>query len=118
MKAHCDHLCQGACYIEFKSDAWYDRESRHKEVRRPAGGQACAPSRSSDLNKTTSHADLLGDAKDSEELNLGTAGEWARDTLVSFKVYEERARRDQNVYALVTPEALGTLNKALWDAGK
>ena len=60
---------------------------------------------------------MLGDEMDPQELKLATAGEWARDTLKSYKVLEERAR-SQNIWELITPEALETVSKFLWDASE
>ena len=59
----------------------------------------------------------MGDGKDLQELNLTTAGKWARGMLVSYKMFEERAR-SQNIWELIRPEALETVQEFLWDASE
>ena len=52
------------------------------------------------------------DETDPRELSLEEACTWARDALNSFKVFVEKAL-DQNVFELLTPEALETLKETL-----
>ena len=46
------------------------------------------------------------------ELSLEEACKWASEVLNAYKVFVERAL-NQNMFELVTPEALGTLKEAL-----
>ena len=69
------------------------------------------------LIATRKFAEVLGDKTNGKELSLETAGEWAREALNAFKVFMERAL-DQNVFELVTPEALETLKEDLLGAGE
>ena len=62
-------------------------------------------------------ARVLGNEMDEKELSLEATGGWARNMLNACKVFMERAL-DQNIYKLVTPEALGTLWEVLWDASE
>ena len=73
--------------------------------------------KSESLIATRKFARVLGNETDKKELSIETAGEWARNTLNAYKVFGER-ELDQNVYKLVTPEALETLQEVLWDAGE
>ena len=62
-------------------------------------------------------ARVLGDETDPTELSLEEACKWARETLTSFKVFVEKAL-EQNVFELLTPEALETLKGVLLVACK
>ena len=64
------------------------------------------------LIATRKFARVLGDETDPTELSLEEACKLAREVLSAFKVLVERAL-DQNVFELVTPEALETLKGAL-----
>ena len=61
---------------------------------------------------TRKFARVFGDETDPRELSLEEACTWARDALNSFKVFVEKAL-DQNVFELLTPEALETLKEIL-----
>ena len=61
---------------------------------------------------TRKFARVLGDETDPTELSLEAACKWAREVLNSYKVYVEKAS-EQNVFELVTPEALETLQEVL-----
>ena len=68
--------------------------------------------RTESLIATRKFARVLGDETDPRELSLEEACKWARDALNSFKVFVEKAL-DQNVFELLTPEALETLKEIL-----
>ena len=61
---------------------------------------------------TRKFARVLGDETDPTELSLEAACKWAREVLNSYKLYVEKAS-EQNVFELVTPEALETLQEVL-----
>ena len=61
---------------------------------------------------TWKFARLPGDETDPTELGLEGACKWAREVLDAYKVYVERAL-NQNVFELLTPEMLETLQEVL-----
>ena len=63
---------------------------------------------------TRKFARVFGDETETDprEISMEEACTWARDALNSFKVFVEKAL-DQNVFELLTPEALETLKEVL-----
>ena len=57
-------------------------------------------------------ARVLRDKADLTELSLEEACKWAHKVLIAYKVFMEKAL-DQNVFELLTPEALETLQEVL-----